>query len=242
MKTGPLMVTVLFYNQFKMIKYTTLLLGALFIFASCLSTDPAPAEKHVAMFFKADNIAETIEIEDNEIVIEEFKFAIDRFSLFGADDLELETGGLLTAMIFAYTEEITDYRLIIDVGLGFSDDFQFNGYKMYLEPIQNRTGIMDDDFFSEEANYSVIIKGVVNEMSFEFRSSEEFEKRFDFNRVQLSDQNETIAFRKSVDLINVFINDENGFLDPRDEENELEIIKNIENNLEIAATAEDLGQ
>lgn len=225
-----------------MIKYTPILLCALFIFASCLSSDPPPAEKHVAMFFKADNIAETIEIDDNEIVIEEFKFAIDRFSLFGADDLELETSGILTAMIFAYTEEITDFRLIIDVGLGFSDDFHFDGYKMHLEPIQNRTGIMDDDFFSEEINYSVVIKGVVNEMSFEFKSSEEFEKRFDFNRVQLSEQNETIAFRKNIDLENVFINDEGGFLDPRDDENELEIINNIQNHLQIAASAEDLGQ
>jgi len=224
-----------------MIKYTTLLFVSLFSFISCLSTDPPTAEKHVAMYFKADNIGETFEYDENEILIDEFKFALDKFTLFGIDDLALETGGLITAMIFAYNDNLENYRLIIDVGLGFTDDFQFEGYKMYLEPIQSRTGIMDDDFFSEERNYSVIIKGVVNEKSFEFKSSEEFEKKFDFSRVQLNDQNETITFRKRIDLENIFIGEDNSFLDPTNDEHEMQIIENIYNHLHLEATAENLG-
>jgi len=225
-----------------MIKHIPILLLSLFLFASCLSTDPPPSEKHVAMFFKADNTGETIETGENEILIEEFKFIISKFGLFGADDLEIETSRMINAMIFAYTEEITDFRLIIDVGLGFTDNFQFNGYEMFLEPIQSRTGIMDDDFFGQDNNYSVVIKGVSNGVSFEFKSSEIFEERFDFTPVQLSDQNETITIRKSIDLATVFTNDEGEYLDPRDEETELDIISNIQNNLQIAVSVEDLGQ
>jgi len=224
-----------------MIKKFTLLFACAFALVSCLSTDPPTEEKHVAMYFKADNIGETLEYGENVIEIEEFKFALDRFTLFGTDDLALETGGLITAMIFSYNENMENYRLIIDVGLGFSDDFRFEGYNMSLQPVQERRGIMDDDFFSEEGNYSVIIKGEVNDIGFEFKSSEEFEKMFNFSGVQLSEQNETITFRKSIDLQTIFSDEENNFLNPRDEENELQIIENIYNNLQLEASAESLG-
>lgn len=224
-----------------MIKYFSLLFLCVFAFVSCLSTDPPTEEKHVAMYFKSFNIGEMLEYGDNEIFIEEFKFALDRFTLFGSDDLVLETGGLITAMIFAYNENMDNYRLIIDVGLGFSDDFRFEGYNMALQPIQERRGIMDDDFFSEEGNYSVVIKGEVNDVGFEFKSSEAFEKMFNFSGVQLSEQNETIAFRKSIDLQTIFSDEENNFLDPRDEEIELQIMENIYNNLQLEASAVSLG-
>lgn len=210
----------------------------LFITGSCITTSQEQDEKRLSLFFTAEGLGEVIEIDTNEIIIEEFKFSLDRFNLVGGDDFVLQSSSAVTAFIFAYDDTFFDERLILDVGLGFSDTDMFDGYEIFLEPVASRTGILDQDFFGEDdETYSVIIKGTVNEVGFVFQSTGSFEKSFDLGMINLSTTEPTLRIDKSISMSNLFIGEEGEFLNPASSEDNEEIISNIERDMVVEASA-----
>jgi len=199
--------------------------------SSCISSSVESEEKRVSIFFSVANIGEDIQIDEDVINIEEFKFSLDRFNLYAENDVVLQSSGDVGAFLFAYTDEITSQRLILDVGLGFSDVEIFTGYEIFFEPVENGANILDADFFGSGDNYSQVIRGTVNEVDFEFKASFTFEKFYDINEVQLTDREETLVISKFIDLEDVFVDTSGNFLDPTVQENEVLIMQNIEQNL-----------
>ena len=224
-----------------MLKYSLLLtLFASLIISSCISSASITDEKRFGVLFEADNIGEDLIIGDQTVNITEFKFSLGSLTLTTEDDITFETVERVTALIFAYTEDLIQERLIIEVGLGISDDLAFNNYTMFLEPVQDRSSIFDDDFFGTDENYSVIIKGTVGEEEFEFKSSAAFQKDFSFNRVEVDATNETLVLRKTIDLEELFTASDGSFIDPRVSQNEVLLINSVEENLQLNVTSEDL--
>jgi hypothetical protein len=217
-----------------------LLLIAAALLSSCISSADLTNEKRFAMLFNVDNIGEELVIDQDTLYISELKFSLDRLSLRTDSDIDFETVSSITAMIFAYNEELQGDRLIIEVGLGVSDDLAFNSYSMFLEPVESRNNIFDTDFFGESTNYSVIIKGVINEVEFEFRSNGEFEKDYIFDRVEVNSLNETLVLTKSIDVGNLFTGSDGSFIDPRISENEELILNGLNTHLELTVTADDI--
>ena len=208
--------------------------------SSCISSSVEVGEKRVSVFFTVFNIGDELRIGDDIVQVSEFKFALSRFNLFAEGDVVLQTSGDVEALIFAYTQDFTSQRLILDVGLGFSNVENFTGYEMFLEPVGENASILDPDFFGESENFSQVISGTVNENEFEFKTSISFERFFDITGVQLNDNEGSLVISKFIDLEDIFISSEGDFLDPTIEENEAEIMKNIEENLKVNFSAESI--
>lgn len=224
-----------------MLKYSLLFtLIASIVISSCISSASITDEKRFGVLFETDNIGEDLIIDDQTVNISEFKFSLGGLTLTTADGVTFETVERVTALIFAYTEDLIQERLIIEVGLGINNDLAFNNYTMFLEPVQDRSSIFDDDFFGADENYSVIIKGTIGEEEFEFKSSAAFQKDFSFNRVEVDATNETLVLRKSIDLEELFTASDGSFIDPRVSQNEAALINSVEENLQLSVQSEDL--
>ena len=211
-----------------------------FLIGSCISSANITDEKRFGILFEAEKIGEELTVQDEVFNISEFKFSLGNITLSTEDDITFETVDRITALIFAYTEEISQERLIIEVGLGINNDLAFNQYTMFLVPVEDRSSIFDDDFFGEDENYSVIIKGTVGEEDFEFKSSAELDKTFTFNRVEVDELNETLVLRKTIDLEEFFTASDGSFIDPRVSQNEAALINSLNENLQLNVTSEDL--
>lgn len=198
---------------------------------SCISSTAETDEKRISIFFSVLNIGDELTVDDNTIEIRDFKFTLTRFNLYAENDVVLQSTGDVGGFIFAYTDEISVQRLILDVGLGFSDIEIFNGFEIFFEPVGNNANIGDSEFFGEGENFSQVIKGSVNDVEFVFKSSIAFEKFYEISGVQLNDREETLVVFSSIDLENVFADENGNFLDPTVQENEVQIMQNIEQNL-----------
>jgi hypothetical protein len=198
---------------------------------SCISSTAETDEKRISIFFSVFNIGENITTEQDTIRVSDFKFTLTRFNLYAEGDVILQSTGDVGGFIFAYTDEITVQRLILDVGLGFSDIENFTGYEIFFEPVGDNSNIGDAEFFGTDENYSQVIRGTVNDVDFVFKSSFAFEKLYEITGVQLNDREETLVVATSINLEDVFVDEDGNFLDPTVEENELLIMQNIERNL-----------
>src|SRR6056297_4164425 len=144
--------------------------------SSCISSTAESDEKRISIFFSVFNIGEELTVGENTIQVSDFKFTLTRFNLYAENDVVLQSTGDVGGFIFAYTDEISVQRLILDVGLGFSDIEIFNGFEIFFEPVSNSANIGDSEFFGDGENFSQVIKGTVNEVDFVFKSSLVFEK------------------------------------------------------------------
>jgi hypothetical protein len=225
------------------LKTTNMVLIGAFIFLSgCLTTQSNDIEKRVSLFFEVNGLDSNYESEINtdSVSVNEFKFALDQFNLYTNDGLTLESSDNINAFIFGLRSTGVNQVLVIDVGLGFSDVTDFNGYEMFLSPIEEREGILDNDFFGEETNYSIIINGLYNGQTFTFRSSAIFNKNFNFDDVNLTNTAETLVIIKTVDIEEVFRDVDGSLLDPRDPDNSETIVDRIRQNISIESYASNL--
>lgn len=220
-----------------MILRLLIFIGSLLIAVSCISTTNTLIEKRLSLYFIAENIGTVQTIDETEIVVTDLKFALDRFRLEGEGDTIIETGEQITAIIFSYGEQLSGENLVLDVGLGITSDLFFNSYTMFLEPVRSRTNVFDNDFFGEDENYSLVIKGTIDEVSFEMTSTLELEQAFNFDNVQLRGNDETLVMIKRIDVRELFIDEENNFIDPRVAENEDTIAERVIDNLRISVSS-----
>lgn len=220
----------------------TLLFGLFLalVASSCSIFNPdIEVEKRVALYFEVDEIADTLQANQDTLRVDEFKFSIGQFNLAG-NDIELGSSNNIRSFIFGYDQNATEERLVISVGLSIADNVTFNSYKMFLRPVAESSNILDDDFKSSTGNYSIVIKGQFNGKNFRYRSKADFNKELSFEEVKVDDDNETIVIIKSVDLKDVFYDENDNLLDPTDSENSAQIIENIESAIQVNAFASNL--
>jgi hypothetical protein len=191
----------------------------------------------MSLYFKAENLGDTLSSADQDsLIITDFKFAVDRFIVAG-NDIELESSPGVSTFLFTYDLNANEDRLIIDVGLGISDNATFDRYSMFIEPVPDNAGIIDDDFYGDENNYSMVIKGSFNKKNFNFRISPTIDRVFSFDPVTLSDVDETILLSKTIDLADVFVNPDGSILDPTNSANNSVIRERVRTYLEVEGFA-----
>ncbi|MBD3616388.1 MAG: hypothetical protein HUJ22_07430 [Gracilimonas sp.] len=186
------------------------------IFSGCSIFDnDIQIEKRMALYFETESLGDTLSSGEDYVVITDFKFSVDRFIVSG-EEIELESSPDVSTFLFTYDLNAANERLVIDVGLGVADNFTFNSYSMFLEPVKDNAPIIDDDFFGEEKNYSLIIKGSFKNKNFDLKFSPTLQKSFTFTPVSLSDEDETLLLKKSIDLKDIFVNPDGTILNPTD--------------------------
>lgn len=220
----------------KFLKYSLFSLILIFI-SSCITSSIQSEEKRISISFKVENLGTELEIGDSIIEIEEFKFPLEQISLYAADDVIVQTRSEVSALIFSYNELLSEPRLVIEIGLGFSDITNYEGYEMVLTPLSNTRGILDGDFFGATQNYSVIIKGTIDDIEFDMRSTESFTKLFELGNVELSNRLETLFIEKTLDIAKIFEGENGEILNPRDPNNFAAIVDNVEKNIEVSGLA-----
>src|SRR6056297_1535565 len=168
---------------------------SIFVFSnfSCISSTAESDEKRISIFFSVFNIGEELTVGENTIEVSDFKFTLTRFNLYAENDVVLQSTGDVGGFIFGYTDQITVQRLILDVGLGFSDIEVINAFEIFLGPVSNNANIGDAEFFGEGENFSQVIRGTVNEIDFVFKSSIAFQKLYEISGLQLTDRDETLV-------------------------------------------------
>ncbi|MBO6585828.1 MAG: hypothetical protein JJ953_06960 [Gracilimonas sp.] len=217
-----------------------LFIVAVSLVSACSIFNPdIQVEKRIALYFEVDEIAEDLQAGEDTLRVDEFKFSIGQFNLKG-DDIELGSSNSIRAFIFGYDENATDERLVIGVGLTIADNAVFNSYTMFLRPVAQGSNIVDDDFIGSNGNYSIIIKGTYNGKNFTYRSKANFTKELTFEDVKLNDDDETIVIIKSLDLKDVFYDENDNLIDPTNSDNSSQIIENIENSLTVEAFASNV--
>lgn len=206
----------------------------LFVVTGCLTTPEPEQPIRVEIVFQVEELGETFEHDEDSLVVNEFKFAVDRFSLFGEDDLELGSKDRIDSMIFFYNDDMTNENLVLGVDLGYQDVDKFNGYEMFLRPVEQFSDIEDQDFFGTDESYSVIAKGEFNGEKFTYNSTLSFDKFQEFDTIRVGQDRETFVIDKSVVISEVFINDsDQQIIDPTVSENESVINSNFEENIKI---------
>ncbi|TVR12605.1 MAG: hypothetical protein EA391_15030 [Balneolaceae bacterium] len=220
----------------KFIKYFLFTLILVFT-SSCITSSIESEEKRVSISFKVENLGTELEIGNSIIEIEEFKFPLEQLSLYAADDVIVQTRSEVSALIFSYNDLLSEPRLVIEVGLGFSDITNFEGYEMILTPLTNTRGIVDGDFFGSTQNYSVIIKGTIDDIEFDMRSTESFTKFFDLGNVELTTRLETLFIEKTLDVSKIFEGENGEILNPRDPSYFEAIVDNVEKHIQVSGSA-----
>lgn len=208
------------------------------LLTSCsLFNNDIQVEKRLSLYFETENLGDTLSSADQDsLIITDFKFAVDRFIVAG-NDIELESSPGVSTFLFTYDLNATEDRLIIDVGLGIADNATFDRYSMFIEPVPDNAGILDDDFYGDENNYSMVIKGSFNKKNFNFRISPTIDRVFSFDPVTLSDVDETILLSKTIDLADVFVNPDGSILDPTNSANNSVIRERVRTYLEVEGFA-----
>lgn len=217
----------------------SILIIALFIsifLTSCITSSKDEEQRRLALYFLAENIGEELTYGDQTLVIDEFKFALNRLNLYAEKDVILQTSSDVSALIYSYNKNIVNDRLVLDVDLGFRDIDRFFGYEIFVETVSSSTGVFDGDFFGQDGNYSIIIKGTINDIDFNFRSKLDFERKYDFN-VVMSGDFETLLIRNKIDVEGVFTAQDGGLLNPNETANEEQIVENIRDLLIVQASA-----
>lgn len=196
------------------------------IITGCLTTPEPQDPLQFELLFQVDELGEAFTRGDDSISIDEFKFSIDRFNLIAEDSLILASSNQIDSIIFFYTKDIKNENLVLSVNLGYEDIDLFEGYEMFLRPVEEFDDIDDFDFFGETDNYSIIAKGEYNGEDFVYNSSLSFDRSEDIGAIQVGQRNETLVIKKRVVISDLFISDNDSIIDPTNKENET-LINNL---------------
>ena len=201
--------------------------------AGCIQTDEVNFPKRVDILFEVENMSQALTAGEDTLLIENFKFLADKFTIVAKDSLLLEPR--VNSLIFSYNGVQSEPSLILGVDLGFEDIDTFIGYSLYISRATANDLVKDPDFYVDEEYASVIIKGTMNNVPFTFSTGIQFQRNFTFPPVLLSDDEETLVIHTSFDAQEIFIDENNQILNPRDNKSTIDSL--IINALEVNARA-----
>ncbi len=208
-------------------------------FAGCLETDPVTIPKRVELAFNAEKVGDTLNVEGSTISFEEVKFIVRSFNIYTDNEEVLQSPQEGQAMVFDYNEEMSQDRILMNREIGFEDFNTFSGYELSVKQARGEDNILDLDFYDDEQNYSMVIRGTYSRTPFVYKSSIEFEELYQFDQiVRLDENSETLQIRTLINLEDVFIDSEEGiFYNPLEEEYHEEIEARFKENLRVEASA-----
>lgn len=221
----------------KTISYYSLFL--LLIIGGCIQTETPEVAKRVNLEFDVDNMGERIEANQNAIEIERLKMLADKFNIVHTDDALIQSN--VDGIVIGFSDQHTEEELVLGVNIGFEDFQVFKAMELFISPPADGDNIQDGEFFGENDNFSLIIKGSYNDEAFTHRSGIDFNKLFEFaSEVEVNNEDETLVLRLFVDTRDLFFRDgEDEIINPFEEENEAVIDSLLEAHLSLEAFAAD---
>lgn len=206
-------------------------------FIGCITSPDASVPRRIDINLNVKNLGETIVAGGDTLRVDEFKFIVRRFHIIAEDSVVVQTEDELSSFVFVYNAAIVGDRLVLSAPLGFENIDVFESYQIFVNRVRDTDQILDDDFFGDSDNYSIIAKGLYNGRRFTFRSTYSFDKHFLFDeKVALDDERETLLIRVLLDIENVFLESGGGaILNPFEENNRSIIVSQFQNNITVEA-------
>ena len=209
-----------------------LLLGGLFFTTACNTTNSHDevATVQLQMQVKAEN-ATAKQLSANQsthgVVIQQIMLFVEEMELESIqnDSLDFEIENFIVNLPidgspFVLTEQ--------EFPAGIYDEFEIEIEK----PDDLDVNVNNTAFRDETGSYSIVVRGLFNEVEFTFRSSEDFEIELDLDPPLEIRDGEVAQLTLSVDISSWFKGVDGEDLDPKDPVNTEQINKNIEASFE----------
>lgn len=220
-------------------KYLYLLLVFSFISISCLETSEPDQPGRIDLTFEVPDIGSEYVTGTDTLIVNEFKFSMDRFTITDVDSVVIGSDERIDAFIVFFNDELDTENLVISTSIGFPDLDRFVGYDIFVQPVRSSDNIADSEFFGDPNNFSLVINGSVNGESFMYRSNPEFVQQFSYPEARLTFRNETLLLEMTLEALNVLVDEDGSIIDPRDEENSDTIDERFRQNITVSASAID---
>lgn len=209
---------------------------------SCIQTPDPNIPNRMNLLFNVDNVGTTVTADQESIVVNNIKLFSEKFKLLAPDGTELESSA--DGLIMAYrTEKNGEDELVLSVNIGYEDLEQFNGMELFIAPPTDKDNIQDSDFFGDDGNYSLIIKGEYNGDKFIHESNVTFHEIYEFPLVDLSDDEPHIVIRVLLNIENMIINPSTDkILDPHNEDDKavIDSLTQVSINIEAFTTDKEI--
>lgn len=216
------------------------LISPILIFSvlGCIQTSEPDMPNRINYLFNVQNVGNTLELDQDSILVTEIKILANKFNLLLSDEGKLQSQP--DALIMAYrTEKKGDDELVLSVNIGYKDITRFKGLELFIDPPADKDNIQDTDFIGNEQNFSLIIKGDYNKKSFIYKSNLSFKNDFHFSEVVLTDDKRHLAVRVLLDIKDILIEEStNEILDPGNKVNKpvIDSLAQTSVDLEVFAT------
>ena len=221
-------------------KYLYLLIAFSFLSISCLETSEPDQPGRIDLTFEVPDVGNEYISGTDTLVVNEFKFSMDRFTVTDVDSIVIGSDDRIDTFIVFFNDQLDSENLVISTSLGFPDLNRFIGYDIYVQPVRSSDNIADSEFFGGTDNFSLVINGIINGESFQYRSDPEFMKQFSYPEARLTFNNETLLLEMTIEALKVLVNADDGtIVDPRDEDNIDYINDQFRQNITLNASAID---
>lgn len=166
---------------------------------------------------------------NNEIEIQEVKFFLEQFEMYGTrgtSDYELEE-----LDDFIVTLPLDGSPLTItqgEVPAGFYIEFEIEIAKPGMD-----VQVTDSDFRDETGDYAVVVKGLYNGEEFMFRTPEDFEIEVELDTAMEFPETKQSILVVEIFVPNWFMGGDGMLIDPNNQSNHGTIKGNIEKSFEI---------
>lgn len=211
-----------------------------FLLNNCVQTPDPEIPKRVSYQYRVDNVGNTIYAGSDSLKVNEIKLLAEKFDLAyvsnGGGTIQTRADGL----VMAYSQNMQgDENLVLGTNIGYEDINGFNRMKLYVNPPSNSDNLQDSDFFGGSDNYSIVIRGMYNKDSFEYKSDASFDRVFDFSRIDLSKSKHTLALLVMQDIKDILL-DESGAIIKPDQSNKSKIDSLLEHSIELESYSTDV--
>lgn len=218
----------------------TLIIIILFVsgvlLTSCLQSS-FNVQKRFELNYQATSVGRQLVIGNDSLTINDFKFSASAIELINRDSTVIGTQGNVDAIIIGYSRDDLIERLIVSTGFQFEVN-DFTNFKMEVDPVPTNATVLDEDFFSIDDNFSLVIRGTFNGRNFELFESPSFDTTFTFRSpVVVTNELETLYILLESDLLTLFTADDGTLLDPFDETDKAQIISNLPHHFSVQAGA-----
>lgn len=198
----------------------------------CIETSDPEVPSKIHYFFNVDKVGIEVEADGKVLSVDQIKMITRKFELSIVDGGQLQSQRDALAMYYG-TDNEGDDALVLSADIGYEIE-SFNGIELFLGPPADGANLNDQEFFSDDGNKSVIIKGKYEENDFSYVTDLKFDQKLDFPELTLDDNSRHLVIRLSSDIEEIFFDySNNTVLDPTKSNNSSKIDSLIKKSIEV---------
>lgn len=197
--------------------------------------------KRMTLNFQVDGVGgETGELtaEGDTLNITQVKYYLNSFILETGDGARLQAN---IGVVLRYrTQDAGDDVRSFAGDLGYDEFSTFDGMEFFIQPPPDSVSVPDQDLVESGERYSVAIRGSYNGSDFLYRSKANLNENLTFDSgVTIGADAETLRVLLLTSIGEIFMDSQSGrILSPVDPADSSQIVTNIEQSLQVEASAE----